>query len=147
MTTRRLPAIFFILSVLFTTGIEGADKGTAKDGWSVTPLPAVGYDSDFGFMAGGFIDINYYGGLYPNYRHRFCLEALVYSKHASYYMFQYDSRYLIPGVRTQAKLFFDNNPLYWFYGFNGAVHDYDPDLNMNRDKGIAYYSLDRKFLN
>ena len=147
MTTRRLPAIFFILSVLFTTGIEGADKGTAKDGWSVTPLPAVGYDSDFGFMAGGFIDINYYGGLYPNYRHRFCLEALVYSKHASYYMFQYDSRYLRPGVRSQAKLFFDNNPLYWFYGFNGAVHDYDPDLNMNRDKGIAYYSLDRKFLN
>jgi outer membrane protein assembly factor BamA len=62
-------------------------------------------------------------------------------------MFQYDSRYLIPGIRTQAKLFFDNNPLYWFYGFNGAVHDYDADLNMNRDKGIAYYSLDRKFLN
>lgn len=147
MTARRLIAVSILLSVLFTTGIEGADKGTAKDGWSITPLPAVGYDSDFGFMAGGFVDINYYGGLYPNYRHRFCLEALVYSKHASYYMFQYDSRYLIPGIRTQAKLFFDNNPLYWFYGFNGAVHDYDPDLNMNRDKGIAYYSLDRKFLN
>ena len=89
---RRLLTISILLSVLFTTGIEGADKGTAKDGWSVTPLPAVGYDSDFGFMGGGFIDINYYGGLYPNYRHRFCLEALVYSKHASYYMFQYPSR-------------------------------------------------------
>lgn len=147
MSFRRFLTVSLLLSFLFTTGINGADNGTTKDGWSINPLPTLGYDSDFGFMAGGFIDINHYGGLYPNYRHRFCLEALIYSKHASYYMLQYDSRYLIPGVRTQAKLFFDNNPLYRFYGFNGSVHDYDPEQDLNRGKGIAYYSFDRKFLN
>ena len=62
-------------------------------------------------------------------------------------MIQYDSKYLIPGIRTSAKIYFDNNPLYWFYGFNGAVQDYNPDLNGNLEKGIAYYSYDRKFLN
>ncbi|MBO6077527.1 MAG: BamA/TamA family outer membrane protein [Bacteroidaceae bacterium] len=150
MSSYRLTiALSLLLSILFPVGISGADTdiGTTKDGWSVNPLPALGYDSDFGFMAGGFIDINYYGGLYPNYKHRFCLEALIYSKHASYYLLSYDSRYLIPGVRTQAKLFFDNNPLYQFYGFNGAVHDYDKNLHLNRKDGIAYYSYDRKFLN
>ncbi len=123
------------------------DNTTVKDGWSVNPLPALGYDSDFGLMAGGFLDINYYGGLYPNYKHRICLEALVFTKHSSYYMMRYDSKYLIPGIRTQAKFFFDNNPLYSFYGFNGAVHNYDSSLNTNQDKGVAYYSYDRKFFN
>ena len=148
MFLRCFHATIAILLILFPIDIYGRDeKSTDKEGWSLNPLPALGYDSDFGFMAGGFIDMNYYGGLYPNYRHRICLEALVYSKHASYYMLQYDSRYLIPGVRTQAKLFFDNNPLYRFYGFNGSVHDYYPDLDLNRNKEIAYYSFDRKFLN
>ena len=133
MSLRRL-LILILDFALIHISAAGADAGraSAKDGWSVNPLPAVGYDSDFGFMVGGFIDINNYGGLYPNYKHRIGIEALVYSKHASTYMLRYDSRYLIPGIRTQAKLFFDNNPLYWFYGFNGAVHDYNSSLNMNR---------------
>ena len=90
---RRLP-VTALLSVFIFLG-AWADNGvdsTVKQGWSVNPLPSMAYDSDFGLMAGGIIDINYYGGLYPNYRHRLCLEALTYSKHASYYMFQYDSK-------------------------------------------------------
>ena len=145
---RRLPATA-LLSVFMFLG-AWADNGvdsTVKQGWSVNPLPSMAYDSDFGLMAGGIIDINYYGGLYPNYRHRLCLEALTYSKHASYYMFQYDSKYLIPGIRTSFKAYLDDNPLYWFYGFNGSVNDYDRDLNCNHEKGIAYYSIDRVFLN
>ena len=142
------PLLTAILSLsLMPVCLWAQNKDGVKNGWYINLLPAVGYDSDFGLMGGGYLDINYYGGLYPNYKHRFCIEALNYSKHASFYMLRYDSRYLIPGIRTQAKLFFDNNPLYWFYGFNGAVHDYEPGLNMNRDKGIAYYSFDRKFLN
>lgn len=150
MQRRHLPSVVLLLILTIIPSVYArAQKaeGTVKDGWSVTPLPALGYDSDFGFMAGGFVDINYYGGLYPKYKHRLCLEALVYSKHASSYMFTYDTQYLIPGVRTQAKVFFDNNPLYWFYGFNGAVHDYDKSLNSNKSTSTAYYSMDRKVLN
>jgi len=147
MAHRRLS--FLVLCTIFFLEVHSAQGNelTGKDGWSVNPLPALAYDSDFGLMAGGFLDINYYGGLYPNYKHRICIEALSYSKHASFYMLQYDSKYLIPGIRTSAKIFFDDNPLYWFYGFNGAVHDYDSELNLNKDKGIAYYSYDRKYLN
>ena len=144
---RFLPIILF--STLFSLSAKSAngDDPTVKEGWSVNPIPSMAYDSDFGLMAGGIIDINYYGGLYPNYKHRLCLEALTYSKHASYYMLQYDSKYLIPGIRTSFKAYLDNNPLYWFYGFNGAVNDYDSRLNCNHDQGIAYYSMDRIFLN
>ena len=146
----RLKLSALIISLAFIpAAASGADSETqgTKDGWSVTPVPALAYDSDFGVMAGGFVDINYYGGLYPNYKHRICLEALTYSKHASFYMLQYDSKYIIPKIRTSAKIYYDNNPLYWFYGFNGAVNDYDSEKNCNRDKGIAYYSYDRKFIN
>ena len=148
MSIRYLTTLVMMLTLLPVSAAD-ADKKTAssKEGWAVTPLPAIGYDSDFGFMAGGFVDINCYGGLYPNYKHRICLEALVFSKHASCYMLQYDSKYLIPGIRTNARIYFDNNPLYSFYGFNGFVNEYDASLNLNKDKGIAYYSYDRKFLN
>ena len=148
MSLSRLFAIVLI-TALIPLGVKGADAddATVKQGWSVNPVPAMAYDSDFGLMVGGFLDINYYGGLYPNYKHRICLEALAYSKHASFYMFQYDSKYLIPGLRTSAKLYYDDNPLYWFYGYNGAVHDYNPKLNANHDTGIAYYSYNRRYLN
>ncbi len=142
------PLAILLMAVmpLAALGADG-DMSTAKQGWSVNPVPAMAYDSDFGLMAGGFLDINYYGGLYPRYKHRICLEALTYSKHASFFMLHYDSRYLIPGLRTSAKLYYDNNPLYCFYGFNGAVHDFDRSLHINRKDGIAYYCYDRKFMN
>ena len=148
MSLSRLSALI-LATALIPLSVKGADgdNSTVKQGWSVNPVPAMAYDSDFGLMVGGFLDINYYGGLYPNYKHRICLEALTYSKHASFFMFQYDSKYLIPGLRTSAKLYYDDNPLYWFYGYNGAVHDYDPKLNTNRDAGIAYYSYNRRYLN
>ena len=148
MSFRRISATL-LFATLISLSVRGADgdDSTVKEGWSVNPMPAMAYDSDFGLMAGGFLDINYYGGLYPNYKHRICIEALTYSKHASFYMLQYDSKYVIPGLRTSAKIYYDNNPLYWFYGYNGAVHDYDASLNTNKDKGIAYYSYDRKYLN
>ena len=80
MSLSRLFAIVLI-TALIPLGVKGADAddSTVKQGWSVTPVPAMAYDSDFGLMVGGFLDINYYGGLYPNYKHRICLEALAYS--------------------------------------------------------------------
>ena len=148
MSLNRLLALV-LTTALIPLGVKGADADdpTVKNGWSVNPIPSMAYDSDFGLMVGGIVDINYYGGLYPNYKHRICLEALTYSKHASYYMFQYDSKYLIKGIRTSAKVYLDTNPLYWFYGYNGAVHDYDDSKNCNLEQGIAYYSYDRTFLN
>lgn len=135
----------FLALLLIPAGLAAQEGG--REGWAANVLPVAGYDSDYGFMAGGFLDLNDYGGLYPNYRHRFCAEVLVYSRHASYYMLQYDSKYLIPGLRTQAKIYFDNDPLHGFYGFNGNAQKFDSRLHLNHDDGVAYYSFDRKYLN
>lgn len=132
---------------LFLPVIGLAAQESSREGWAANVLPAAGYDSDYGFMIGGFLDLNDYGGLYPNYRHRFCAEVLVFSQHASYYMLQYDSKYLIPGLRTQAKIYFDNDPLHGFYGFNGDAQKFHSDYHLNKETGIAYYSFDRKYLN
>jgi len=138
----RVLRLALVLAVLINQVPAMADR----EGWTVNPLPAAAYDSDFGLMLGLMVDLNCYKGLYPNYRHRFCGEVLTYSKHASYYMLQYDSKYLIPNVRTVSRIDFENNPLCQFYGFNGSVHKYSPDLNLNMNSGTAYYSYDRKFL-
>ena len=144
------PLYVLVLTATFLpSGAWSANNNdpTVKQGWSVNPIPSMSYDTDFGLMAGGILDLTYYGQDYPKYRHRLCLEALTYSKHASYFMISYDSKYLIPGIRTSFRANLDNNPLYWFYGFNGAVNDYDRNKNCNRKNGIAYYSMDRVYLN
>lgn len=142
---KQMKPVRFSLLLLLTLCAQPSRAD--RDGWSFNPLPIAGYDSDFGLMFGGYVDLNCFGGLYPSYRHRFCAEVLVYSRHASAYTLEYDSQYLIPGIRTQAKVYFDDNPLYQFYGFNGSVLDYDRNLNLNRDRGIAFYSYDRQYLN
>lgn len=138
----RVLRLVLLLAVLLNAMQVKADR----EGWTVNPIPSAAYDTDFGLMLGLMFDANCFGGLYPNYRHRLAGEVLVYSKHASYYMLQYDSKYLIPGVRALSKIVFDNNPLYQFYGFNGSVHEYNPELNLNRSTGAAFYTYDRKFL-
>ncbi len=76
MSHHRLLALLVKLLLAFiplaASGADG-EMPTAKQGWSVNPVPAMAYDSDFGLMAGGFLDINYYGGLYPKYKHRICM--------------------------------------------------------------------------
>lgn len=57
---------------------------------------------------------------------------------------QYDSECLIPKARLSCVLSYQLDPLYFFYGFNGAAEAYDDDLNTNKSTGNACYSIRRQ---
>ena len=121
-------------------------KEIAKSGWSVGVLPAFYYNNDFGFMVGAMAQVFDYGdgSVYPNYRHTFSVNVNYYTRGAKQVALNYDSKYLIPGMRVTAGLEFMDNPLCGFYGFNGAVSPYHADLDMRKSadgtEGIAFYA-------
>ncbi len=121
-------------------------KEIAKSGWNVGLMPAFNYNIDLGFSGGVLAQVFHYGdgSDYPNYRHKFMVNAMLYTKGAKQLTMSYDSKYLIPGYRVTADLSYMDNPLCGFYGFNGAVSPYYAGLDLQKgaDKkdGIAFYA-------
>ncbi len=118
-----------------------------KTGWNFGPLPAVGYNSDLGFQLGALCDIYYYGDgtIFPDYYHKFNVEASYYFKGSGLFHFFYDSKYLIPnGVRFTFAATYLPNPIMNFYGFGGASSPYFPALDKQDD--VAFYSIKRNVL-
>lgn len=118
-----------------------------KTGWNFGPLPAIGYSTDLGFQLGALCDIYYYGdgSIYPDYVHKFNVEAAYYFKGSGILHFFYDSKYLIPkGVRLTFAATYLPNPVMNFHGFNGAASPYDATLD--KRNGVAFYSFRRDAL-
>lgn len=121
-------------------------KEIAKSGWNVGLMPAFNYSTDLGFSFGALAQVFHYGdgSDYPNYRHKFMVNAMLYTKGAKQVTMNYDSKHLIPGYRVTADISYMDNPLYGFYGFNGAVSPYYAGLDLHKgaDKqdGIAFYA-------
>ena len=63
-------------------------------GWNFGPLPCVSYSSDLGFQYGLCADVFYYGdgSLFPEYEHRFYIEASRYTKGQTLLHAQYDKQ-------------------------------------------------------
>ena len=116
-------------------------------GWNIGPLPCVSYNSDLGFQYGVCADAFYYGdgSLFPEYEHRFYVEASRYTKGQTLLHAQYDSKHLIPGVRVTSAISYQYDPLYYFYGFNGAVK-YEKQYDLNHDTQVARYNYQRGML-
>lgn len=126
--------------------IEKEQKGF-KRGLSIMPFPIASYNSDLGFQFGAYADLYDYGyepSIYPKYFHHFHIEASHYTKGQNFVHGEYESSFLIPGVRFITSLTWQDDPLYQFYGWNGAVNTYDPLLD--RNNGIAFYSYKRQLL-
>ena len=121
-------------------------RETTKSGWSLGVMPAFSYNNDMGFLAGALAQAYDYGDgtVYPNCRHKFMANLNIYSRGAKQVSFDYDSKFLIPGKRVTASLSYMDNPLYGFYGFNGAVSPYHADLDLRKSadgtEGIAFYA-------
>ena len=148
---KRLVIIIFALLPLVAPAQDNtrsADRPSGvKTGWNFGPLPAIGYNSDLGFQLGALCDIYYYGdgSVFPDYRHKFNVEASYYFKGSGVLHFFYDSKYLIPGnIRLTFAATYMPNPIMNFYGFNGASSPYYKDLD-KRD-GTAFYSIKRDVL-
>ncbi|MGM9788603.1 MAG: BamA/TamA family outer membrane protein [Candidatus Cryptobacteroides sp.] len=136
--------VLLALCLLAASNLKADDS---VKGWNIGPLPCVSYNSDLGFQYGICADIFNYGDgkLFPEYYHRFYVEASRYTKGQTLLHAQYDSKQLIPGLRVTGAVSFQYDPLYYFYGFNGA-ESYNPTLNLNRDSGIARYNYTRSML-
>ena len=131
--------VFILVCVSLTMN---AQEKEPKTGWNLGPLPAVGYNSDLGFQYGALCAFFYYGdgSYFPDYKHKFHVEASQYTKGSGMYHFFYDSKYLIPSTRLTFAATYLPNKMMSFYGFNGFSSPYD------NSKSPAFYAVDRKML-
>ncbi|MCL2073455.1 MAG: hypothetical protein FWH18_06030 [Marinilabiliaceae bacterium] len=132
-----------LLAFLIVTAANAQEK-EPKTGWNLGPLPAVGYNSDLGYQFGALCSFFYYGdgSVFPEYLHKFHVEASLYSKGSGMYHFFYDSKYLIRNSRLTFAATYLPNKMMSFYGFNGYASPYDD----KHAEGSAFYSMDRKML-
>jgi outer membrane protein assembly factor BamA len=136
-----LLALSFSLHSLHSQN-EPDDKEKAKSGWSFGAVPAIAYDSDIGFKYGGVVNFYDYGdgSVYPMYKHSIYLEWSRTTKGSGINQFTYDSKYLIPGVRTSAEVSLLTEKALDFYGFNGYEAYYNSDFENDELPEDAYIS-------
>ncbi len=94
--------LILILSLTALMAQAASEGENVKSGWNFGPLPAVGYNSDMGFQYGALCEFYYFGdgSTFPEYLHKYYVEASAYTKGSTIFSFAYDSKYLIRGVRT-----------------------------------------------
>jgi len=146
---KALTIVLLFLSVTLVAKEQKEQKESKdeikKDGWNLGPLPCVTYNSDLGLQYGICADIFNYKGVFPDYRDRFYVELSRYTKGQTLVHAQYDSRYLIPGIRTTFSASYQYDPMFLFYGLNG-LEPYNPDLDCNKDTRTAYYDYQRSMV-
>ena len=163
--------LFFLFSLIkaipvdtFTTGDPDSvqvdslkpKKEIAKKGWSFGAVPAIAFDSDIGFKYGAVVELWNYGdgSQYPFYNHYYYFEYSNTTKGSQTFEFDYDSRVLIPKVRTIVEASYLTERALDFYGFNGYQSLYDASFEddswENRVDGNyrsrLYYRQERKML-
>lgn len=113
---------------------------TVKRGWNFAPFPALGYNSDMGLQYGVIGDIYYFGdgSKFPEYEHKFNVEASRYTQGSSVLHLFYDSKYLLKGVRSSFDISYLSDKMMDFYGYNGYQSPYSVDSS------AAYYKFERK---
>ena len=106
-----------------------------KKGWAFGAFPCLSYSNDMGFQYGAFGDVYYYGdgSTYPDPLHKLSFEVSHYTKGRTRAYLSYDTKYLIPNMRMTVSATYVNDPLYLFYGFNGAASPYYGDLDANKN--------------
>jgi len=146
---KYLTILLLLLSVSLYATEEKQEKvkneEIKKDKWNFGPLPCVSYISDLGFQYGVCADIFNYKGVFPDYRDRFYVEISRYTKGQTLVHAQYDSKYLIPGIRTTFSASYQYDPMFLFYGLNG-VEPYDPTKDCNKETKTAFYDYQRSMV-
>jgi len=105
-----------------------------------------------GFQYGLVLNFFNYGDgkTYPKYHHNIYLEWSRYTKGSGKNILQYDSEYLIPGIRVTAELAYLTDLALDFYGFNGYESLFNKawidDEDIVSYKSRMFYAMDRKML-
>ena len=131
-----------ILAVILTAEPVQLDSQT-KRGWSIGPLPAIGYNSDLGFQYGALADIFWFGdgSTFPKYIHKFNVEVSQYTKGTGVYHLFYDSEYLLKGVRTTVDVSYITDKMMDFTGFNGYSSFYSNEF---ATENPSFFKLDMR---
>jgi len=122
------------------------DNEPVKTGWSINPMPDVGYNSDTGLNLGAFADLFYYGdgSVYPNFLQRASLAACWMSKGGWYAHGSYEAKDIMDDIDVSMALSYvehSNNP---FYGFNGIASPYNKEMDFEGGQDLAFYSNQKK---
>lgn len=127
--------------LLLTLSAKAGDDDRVE-GWNFGVLPCFSYNSDLGLQYGICADIFNYANLYPDYKQRMYVEASRYTGGQTLLHGQFDSRYLIPGIRTTLSASYQYDPMFLFYGLNG-LETYDKSRDANQETREACYAYRR----
>ncbi len=102
------------------------NKEKIKTGWSFGAVPAIAFDSDIGFKYGAVVELWNYGdgSQYPLYDNYYYFEYSNTTKGSQIFEFDFDSRVLIPNIRTLFEASYLTERALDFYGFNGYNQTY-----------------------
>lgn len=136
---------FLVVGVVMWLGLGAAAQDTlpereVKEGWVVGAFPTLTYSNTLGFQFGACGNVFYYGDgtSYPDPLHKFSFEASHFTKGRSRFWLALDSKSLLPGWRVTLSALDIMDPLYFFYGYNGAAQPYSAALNDE-----LHYNVDR----
>jgi hypothetical protein len=150
-TTIILLSVFFLVCDFTYAQNESINKEKIKTGWIFGAIPLVGFDSNTGIKYGGIANFYDYGDgtKYPRYNQAIYLELSRTSKGSGVNQLTYESKKLIPGVRTLIETSFLTEKALNFYGFNGYNAYYNsafenPENDLYRSR--VFYCMDRKMI-
>lgn len=120
-----------------------SDTSNVQKGWKVSALPGISYSSDQGFQVGALGHVYYHGNgeHYPQPIHDIGWELSWFTRGRTRAYVSYDSKFIIPNIRFNGSATFVNDPMYAFYGYNGATQRYDL-----KGMGPRQYGMDRMML-
>jgi hypothetical protein len=120
-----------------------AHRDSVKRGWSFGALPAASFDSNLGFQYGGLVNFFYFGdgSAYPSYLHSIYAEVSQYTRGTTVFRSYYDSKHLLPGLRTTVDVAYFTDKMMKLHGFNGYHAAYYADYPEKFGEG--FYSYDR----
>ncbi|MBO4599266.1 MAG: BamA/TamA family outer membrane protein [Bacteroidales bacterium] len=123
--------LLLILFVLMPVALEAQDSTERKAGWVVGAFPTLTYSNTLGFQFGICGNVFFYGDgtSYPDPLHKFSFEASHFTKGRSRFWLALDSKSLLPRWRVTLSALYIMDPLYFFYGYNGAAQSYSSQLN------------------
>ncbi|MDR3093909.1 MAG: outer membrane protein assembly factor [Bacteroidales bacterium] len=124
---------------------------TVAKPFKIGVLPVVSFDNDMGFQYGGLVNLyDHHHGYYPDYRQMVKIEISRYTKGSGINQLFYDAKNILPHhLRLTADFSYLTEQKLDFYGFNGYLSRYNPDIT-EPDNPLyetrAFYSHARKFL-
>jgi len=151
MKSRKL---FFLLFTISCFQLFAQNKEEViKTGYTFGLLPTISYNSDLGFQYGGLVSVFDFkdGKTYPKYHKMFRMEISRYTKGSGTNQLFFDSENLFKDkkIRLTADLSYLTEKALDFYGFNGAVVNFNPDFADDSSSDYIsrmFYRMERKMI-